>query len=253
MTAKPTRVRPSLLAALLLLACAAPAAAQEGERPRNLKVLPSGMTREQVIAVMRGFTNGLGVRCTHCHAPYDAGRPDSLDFASDANPTKDTARRMMRMVRAINQEYLAALAAPGAEAARVECVTCHRGAPRPLMLEDTLRTVVLRRGADSAVAAYRQLRARHYGRFTYDFGERPLTTLATRLAAEGRPAEARRMLELNAEQFPESAGVAFELGRAYETAGERERAIEQYRKALRLQPGNRQAQQRLQQLTGGGR
>lgn len=253
MTATPHRFRPALYAALLLLACAAPAAAQEGERPRNLKVLPTGMTREQVIAVMRGFTSGLGVRCTHCHAPYDASKPDSLDFASDANPTKDTARRMMRMVRAINQEYLAALAAPGAEAARVECVTCHRGAPRPLMLEDTLRTVLLRRGADSAVAAYRQLRARHYGRFTYDFGERPLGTLAARLTAEGRPADARRMLELNAEQFPESAGAAFELGRAYETAGQKERAVEQYRRALRLQPGHRQAQQRLQQLTGGSR
>lgn len=253
MTRTPPRARSGLLAALLLLAAAAPAAAQQGERPRNLKVLPADMTREQVVAVMRGFNNALGVRCTHCHAPYVASKPDSLDFASDANPTKKTARQMIRMVRGINQEYLAALAAPGGEAARVECVTCHRGAPRPLMLEDTLRTVVLRQGADSAMAAYRRLRARHHGGFTYDFGERPLSTLAARLAAEGRAADARRILELNAEQFPESAAVAFELGRAYETAHNRDGAVEQYRKVLRLQPGHRQAQQRIQQLTGGGR
>ena len=253
MTRTPPRARSGLLAALLLLAAAAPAPAQQGERPRNLKVLPADMTREQVVAVMRGFNNALGVRCTHCHAPYVAARPDSLDFASDANPAKKTARQMIRMVRGINQEYLAALAAPGGEAARVECVTCHRGAPRPLMLEDTLRTVVLRQGTDSAAAVYRRLRARHHGGFTYDFGERPLATLATRLAAEGRAADARRMLELNAEQFPESAGVAFELGRAYETAHDRDRAVEQYRRALRLQPNHRQAQQALQRLTGGGR
>ncbi len=253
MTRTPPRAHRALFAALLLLAAAAPARAQEGERPRNLKVLPADMTREQVVAVMRGFNTALGVRCTHCHAPYSASRPDSLNFASDANPAKKTARQMIRMVRGINREYLAALAAPGGEAARVECVTCHRGAPRPLMLEDTLRTVVLRQGTDSATAAYRRLRTRHYGGFTYDFGERPLSTLATRLAAEGRAADARRMLELNAGQFPESAGVAFELGRAYETAHDRDRAVEQYRKALRLQPGHRQAQQRLQQLTGGTR
>lgn len=253
MIRKPPRMRPTVFAALLLLAATAPAAAQDAQRPRNLKVLPADMTREQVIAVMRGFNDALGVRCTHCHAPYVTSKPDSLNFTSDANPTKDTARQMMRMVRGINREYLAALAAPGGEPARVDCVTCHRGAPRPVMLEDTLRTVALRQGADSAVAAYRRLRERHHGGFTYDFGERPLATLATRLAAEGRAADARRMLELNAEQFPGSAGVAFELGRAYETAGERDRAIEQFRRALRLQPGHRQAQQRLQQLTGGTR
>lgn len=253
MTRKPPRARPALFAALLLLGAAAPAAAQEGERPRNLKVLPADMTREQVVAVMRGFNTALGVRCTHCHAPHVASRPDSLNFASDANPTKNTARQMMRMVRGINREYLAALAAPGGEPAKVDCVTCHRGAPRPLMLEDTLRTVVLRQGTDSAKAVYRRLRARHYGGFTYDFGERSLSTLATRLAAEARAADARRMLELNAEQFPESAGVAFELGRAYETAHDRDRAVEQYRKTLRLQPGHRQAQQALQRLTGGSR
>ncbi len=253
MTRTSLRVHPALLAALLLLAAAAPAAGQDAQRPRNLKVLPADMTREQVVAVMRGFNSALGVRCTHCHAPYVASKPDSLNFASDANPTKNTARQMMRMVRGINREYLAALAAPGGEPARVDCVTCHRGAPRPLTLEDTLRTVALRQGADSAVAAYRRLRARHHGGFTYDFGERPLSTLATRLAAEGRAADARRILELNAEQFPESAGAAFELGRAYETAHDRDGAVEQYRRALRLQPGHRQAQQALQRLTGGTR
>ena len=253
MTRTPPRARSVLLAGLLLLAAAVPSRAQEGERPRNLEVLPADMTREQVIAVMRGFNSALGVRCTHCHAPHTAAKPDSLDFPSDANPKKETARQMMRMVRGINRDYLAALAAPGGEAARVECVTCHRGAPRPLMLEDTLRTVALRQGADSAAAVYRRLRTRHYGGFTYDFGERSLSTLATRLAAEGRAADARRMLELNAEQFPESAGVAFELGRAYETAHDRDRAVEQYRRALRLQPNHRQAQQALQRLTGGSR
>jgi predicted TPR repeat methyltransferase len=37
----------------------------------------------------------------------------------------------------------------------------------------------------------------------------------------------------------------------YESLEERERAIEQYRKVLELQPDHRGAQTRLQELTGG--
>lgn len=245
---------PRLLAAcagVLVLLCAAPAAAQQERRPTNLQVLPDSMTREQVVAVMRGFNGALGVRCQHCHVGAPGAPMDSVDFAADDRPAKNTARAMMRMVRALNGEYLASLPGRSGEPVRVECVTCHRGAPRPLMLEDTLGTVLARRGADSAVAAYRELRARHHGRFAYDFGERSLNTLAARLTAAGRTADARRMLELNAEQFPESWNVAYELGRVYEALGERERAVEQYRRVLRLQPGHRQTQERLQRLTGG--
>jgi tetratricopeptide (TPR) repeat protein len=95
---------------------------------------------------------------------------------------------------------------------------------------------------------YGRLRTQYYGRSTYDFGERSLNTLAMRLAAQGRQAEARRILELNAEQFPSSAGAAFELGRALEAAGDRDAAIAQYRRALTLQASHRQAQERLRAL-----
>jgi hypothetical protein len=221
-------------------------AEREGEH-ENLQVLPDTISHDALLGVMRNFTASLGVRCTHCHVPYDPAKPDSLNFASDDKPTKDVARGMMRMVRAINGDLLPEI--PNLNnPMRVGCMTCHRGAPRPLMLEDTLGTVARNLGADSAVAAYGRLRQQYYGRSTYDFGERSLSTLATRLAAEGRQAEARRILELNAQQFPNSAGVAVELGRALEATGERDRAIEQYRRALQIQPNNRMAQERLRAL-----
>jgi hypothetical protein len=224
------------------------AAASPENEHTNLQVLPDTISHDALIAVMRNFTSALGVRCAHCHVPYDAARPDSLNFASDDKQTKDVARGMMRMVRAINGDLMPEIEELGDSRMQVGCVTCHRGAPRPLMLEDTLLTVARAGGADSAVAAYRALRAQHYGRFTYDFGERSLNTLATRLAAEGRQAEARRILELNAEQFPSSAGAAFELGRALEALGERDRAIAQYRRAVTLQANHRGAQERLRAL-----
>jgi hypothetical protein len=223
------------------------AAAPQGEH-ENLQVLPDTISHDALIAIMRNFTSALGVRCTHCHVPYDAARPDSLNFASDDKETKDVARGMMRMVRAINGDLMPDIEELGESRMQVGCVTCHRGAPRPLMLEDTLMTVARAGGADSAVAAYRALRTQHYGRFTYDFGERSLNTLATRLTAAGRQAEARRILELNVEQFPSSANAAFELGRTLEALGERDRAIEQYRRAVTLQPNHRGAQERLRAL-----
>lgn len=215
--------------------------------PQNLQVLPDTLSREAVIAVMRNFTTSLGVRCNHCHVAYP-GAPDSLNFASDDKETKEIARGMMRMTRAINGELLPGIEQLGDNRMRVGCMTCHRGAPRPLMLEDTLFTVARAQGADSAVAAYGRLRTQYYGRSTFDFGERSLSALASRLAGQGRQAEARRILELNAEQFPGSAGAAVELGRVYEALGERDRAVEQYRRALTLQPNNRQAQERLRAL-----
>jgi hypothetical protein len=229
---------------------AAPAGAPgpESDRPQNLKVLPDTMSHDAVIAVMRNFTTSLGVRCNHCHVPYAGAPPDSLNFASDDKDTKEVARGMMRMVRAINGDHLPDIEQLGENRMVVGCMTCHRGAPRPLMLEDTLLTVARALGADSAVAAYGRLRTQYYGRGTYDFGERSLGTLAQRLTAAGRQADARRVLELNAEQYPNSAGVAMELGRVLEALGERDRAIEQYRRALAIQPNNRPAQERLRAL-----
>ena len=228
---------------------AAPSAAPgEPGRPQNLKVLPDTMSREAVIGVMRNFTTSLGVRCNYCHVAYPGAPADSLNFAADDKETKEIARGMMRMVREINGDILPGIPQLGDNPMQVGCMTCHRGAPRPVTLEDTLMTVVQHQGADSAVAAYGRLWTQYYGRSTYDFGERSLSVLAQRLGAQGRQAEARRILELNAQQFPSSSGVAVELGRVYEAMGERDRAIEQYRRALSLQPGNRQAQERLRAL-----
>lgn len=118
----------SRLAAALLLAAgwmslAATAAlaqsrlAQTPSHPKNLQVLPRTDTVPQVLAVMRTFTTGLGVRCSFCHVEGD--------FASDQQPAKQVARRMLRMVEAINRQNFSGRP-------EVSCYTCHRGATHPL-------------------------------------------------------------------------------------------------------------------------
>ena len=46
---------------------------------------------------MRNFNQALGVQCTYCHMEGD--------FASDANPKKETARKMIAMVRQIDTSF----------------------------------------------------------------------------------------------------------------------------------------------------
>ncbi|HEY5381358.1 MAG TPA: c-type cytochrome [Acidobacteriaceae bacterium] len=100
-------------------------------RPTNLQVLPKDISTEDLLKVMHGFTQQLGVRCTFCHA--EDATTHHPDFASDAKPQKNSARIMMRMTHEINTKYLAQIQDPDAmpEMKTVSCGTCHRGHSMP--------------------------------------------------------------------------------------------------------------------------
>ena len=85
-----------------------------GGPPKNLKLLdPNSNIRE----TMQGFVKALGVSgCTFCHVQGD--------FASDEKPQKETARKMIEMVKQINSEF------PIVDK-HVSCYTCHHGAEEP--------------------------------------------------------------------------------------------------------------------------
>lgn len=99
------------------------------ERMKNAQVLPADTTPDQLRDTMRGFAMSLGVRCTFCHVGPEGAPLSQLDFASDANPHKDVARAMLRMVGQLNRETLPAIA--NLSEPRVTCYTCHRGAAEP--------------------------------------------------------------------------------------------------------------------------
>ena len=108
---------------------------------KNVQVLPRDLSREQLIAIMRTFTRGLGVRCNHCHVVTATTPKEELDFASDAKEEKRVARVMIQMTQQINGAWMerveqaeghAATASPAAWAdQRVSCWTCHRGKAEP--------------------------------------------------------------------------------------------------------------------------
>jgi hypothetical protein len=96
---------------------------------KNLKVLPKGITRPDLIANMKFFAQSLGVRCTYCHVGTEGQPLSTFDFASDAKEHKKIARDMMRLAQHLNTDHLPAIT--GLPDAKVTCFTCHRGSTKP--------------------------------------------------------------------------------------------------------------------------
>ena len=190
-----------------------PLAAQQP--PQNLKVLPKDIPRPELTAIMRGFTQSLGVRCEHCHAVRDGVTPvpgepiqvNQLNLPSDANPRKDKARFMMRMTDSLNRVVLASMPDRRDPPVAVTCMTCHRQNAVPTTIEAVIADVYAKAGVDSAVARYRALRDSDLTSGKYNFGERPVAELARQLAGQGKHADAIRLLEMMKEFFPNSASI----------------------------------------------
>lgn len=197
-----------LLCALVLIAVAAPAHAQ-GAAPsgqyKNLKVLPQDISQAELRAMMGEFARGLGVRCEYCHVRTESPTADhAQEFSLDDKPTKLKAREMMKMVRDINGKYLATLEHRADPPIKVECVTCHHGAPQPRTLQSVLRASYDEGGVDSTLARYQSLRQRYYGRATYDFGDGPLAEVGGALLQAGHGADAESLLAYNVSVNPAS-------------------------------------------------
>jgi tetratricopeptide (TPR) repeat protein len=192
---------------------------------------------------MRGFATGLGVRCQYCHAAragqeIEAMDLTTFDFASDANPMKEKARTMMKMVRAINETHLSELDVPVSERLEVSCITCHHGLEKPRQLADVLAGVLDADGVEAAVQTYHQLRERHYGSSAYSFRPGILGGLGERLMGAGRIEAAIEILALENAQNPNFAYGHYLSATAYEKAGEREAALEHMQIAVDTAPSD---------------
>lgn len=220
------------------------------EEPENLQVLV-GFDGQRLAPVMRGFTQALGVRCSHCHVGEEGAPLATYDFASDEKREKRTARTMLRMLGVIN-DTLRTIERGSAEPVNVWCHTCHAGRPRPMTLAEKLGEVYRRDGAEAALAHYDELRERYYGRGAYDFGEPGLNQLGYEAIAAEDLAGAILVFRRNVEEFPGSANVYDSLGEAHMLRGDTALAIENYERSLEINPRNRNASAKLQQLRGGG-
>ena len=108
-------------------------------KPKNLRVLPPNSTAADVKGLMEQYGDELGVKCEYCHT-RNAGT-QSLDYASDDNPAKQTARVMIAMLNEINTKYLAQLD-DQKYAVLVSCGNCHRGHADPPEFEPAMAAAV---------------------------------------------------------------------------------------------------------------
>ncbi len=241
--------------ALLLVLAAAPSRAQDQwswpDKPVNLQVLPQTWSGERLSPVMKGFTNALGVRCSHCHVG-DEGKPlSTYDFASDVNPNKDRAREMYRMLGDINT-HLKNITPSGDARVNMWCNTCHRGRPKPNTLSEELGERYRAKGVDAALAHYADLKKEYYGRGAYDFGESSLDDFGDDLLGKHDVQGAVRVLRLNADAFPGSPDAWAHLAAACMKAGDPKMARRYYRKVLAIDTRNDDAREMLKKIENVG-
>lgn len=103
--------------AAALFACALPLFAEEAPKPaeevyQNIQAL-RGLDSSELLDTMFFMKGSLGVNCNYCHVNF-------RDFEKDDNPKKQVARRMIQMVRALNDNQF------GGQP-KISCNTCHRG------------------------------------------------------------------------------------------------------------------------------
>jgi tetratricopeptide (TPR) repeat protein len=101
-------------------------------------------------------------------------------------------------------------------------------------------------GLEAAIARYDELRRQPEGEVT--FSENDFNALGYRLLFDQQVEAAIAIFELNVEAYPESWNVYDSLGEAHMVRGDRDRAIELYRRSLELNPENGNAATMLERL-----
>lgn len=100
------------------------------KQPKNLKVLPQNISDERLDSIMHTYNKALGVSCEFCH--FTDKKSNQVDFASDSNLVKETARQMLRMTIDINKNYFRVDSTiHPAYLNTVTCNTCHKGDAYP--------------------------------------------------------------------------------------------------------------------------
>jgi len=113
-------------------------------------------------------------------------------------------------------------------------------------IAETVSATLDSAGIERATEQYQRLKSSAPA--VYNFDEDQLNTLGYRLIRAKKLPEAIRIFQWNVEAYPKSGNVYDSLAEAYLDQGNQAEAIAYYRKALLLNPKNRNAAQILQRL-----
>lgn len=199
------------------------------------------------MAYMQGVAAALGVDCGYCHPGRGGNTGTGPALTSTGKPRVEVAREMFLMVEQLNATVRQATGKTAADATRVSCATCHRGVPIPRQIDEIMWETAMTQGGAAAVAQYRDLRDRFYGRQAYDFGDTALIRMAERLA-NVKPDAAVALMRMNVDFHPGSVQGYISLAYALTRARDYQGAIEALKQALQLEPTNGVAKGMLAQL-----
>jgi len=228
------------------LAQTAPAGGQPPPAPlTNLKIYPKDIARPELVTTMQGFVRQLGLQsqggCGYCHI----GTAPQFDFASDANPKKDVARRMILMSREITAKLPEVTGKQAAAITALRCATCHRGVALPKVTESALADALAKGGAAAGVLQYKDLRKQ-----ALDYNENALVAYATTLVNGDKADDALALLQANADLNPNHAPTYAAMAQAYAKKNDKDNQLKNLERAVQLDPNNQQLKRQLDQVKG---
>jgi CubicO group peptidase (beta-lactamase class C family) len=107
-------------------------------------------------------------------------------------------------------------------------------------------TVIEEEGIDPAIETYKVLKEEEQESF--NFGEGELNTLGYMLLRNNQVDEAIKVFQLNIEEYPKAFNTYDSMGEAFMVKGDKEKAIEYYKKSVELNPQNQNGFDKLKEL-----
>lgn len=115
-----------------------------------------------------------------------------------------------------------------------------------ISITETLFQTIIEKDIESAIKQYKELK--EFSKDKYNFKESQLNTLGYKLLQLGKIKEAITIFNLNIQEYPNSSNVYDSMGEAYMIDGNKELAVENYKKSLELNPKNKNASDMLKNL-----
>jgi dienelactone hydrolase len=112
--------------------------------------------------------------------------------------------------------------------------------------EEELARIAMADGTDQAVAAYDDAKARYPEAVI--IREKVLNRIGSEAGYQDHREDAVKILQLNVHAWPDSSDAYESLAEAYEANGQKDLALESYKKSLALNPGNADAREGLKRL-----
>jgi TolA-binding protein len=109
-----------------------------------------------------------------------------------------------------------------------------------------LSLVEITKGAKAAIQEYHYLHENAASQF--DFNEGTLNQLGYDFLTTGDTQDAIQVFQMNVQEYPKSWNSYDSLGEAYMKAGQKELAIENYTKSIKMNPGNKNGAEMLKKL-----